>query len=243
MLTPAPAPSPCPRPRPRAGHCQEPLPLSAPRSRSPGATLPTKNLKSIVSSVNRLLFFSIYLPRRSGQIFTIKSETVEHGCCTNIYTSAGHGRLAAVAENHVPLCPRCAWTRSRSRSRPQAGPPLPGCACTAPSSFLRASEANTRRFHRAPPHYVFQAEKQMPTVSFRANEMQTVCCSGSPLKQALCSASAPSPVNIAKLTQDCSLEPRTTQPCGSDGTGGILSLRGKMMLLVPLQNIRDLKVT
>lgn len=47
---------------------------------SPGATLTTEKRKSIVSSVNRLLFSSIYLPRHLGQIFAIRLKSVEHGC-------------------------------------------------------------------------------------------------------------------------------------------------------------------
>lgn len=44
------------------------------------ATLTTEKLKSIVSSVNRLLFSSIYLLRHLGQIFAIKLKSVKHGC-------------------------------------------------------------------------------------------------------------------------------------------------------------------
>lgn len=44
------------------------------------ATLTTEKLKSIVSSVNRLLFSSIYLLRHLGQIFPIKLKSVKHGC-------------------------------------------------------------------------------------------------------------------------------------------------------------------
>lgn len=47
---------------------------------SPGATLTTQKRKSIVSSVNRLLFSSIYLLRHLGQIFAIRLKSVEHGC-------------------------------------------------------------------------------------------------------------------------------------------------------------------
>lgn len=47
---------------------------------SPEATLTTEKLKSIVSSVNRLLFSSIYLLRHLGQIFPIKLKSVKHGC-------------------------------------------------------------------------------------------------------------------------------------------------------------------
>lgn len=47
---------------------------------SPGATLTTEKRKSIVSSVNRLLFSSIYLLRRLGQIFAISLKSVKHGC-------------------------------------------------------------------------------------------------------------------------------------------------------------------
>lgn len=112
------------RPSRRAGHCpgaagRRAPPLSAPRSRSLGATLTTKKLKAIVSSVNRLLFFSIYLPRRSGQIFTIKSESVEHGCCTNIYISADHSLIAALGENNIPSSVTPFW-RPESRSQPQS---------------------------------------------------------------------------------------------------------------------------
>lgn len=94
-------------------------PLSGPRRGSLGATLTTKKLKSIVSSVNRLLFFSIYLPRRSGQIFTIKSESVEHGCCTNIYISADHSLIAALGENNIPSSVTPFW-RPESRSQLQS---------------------------------------------------------------------------------------------------------------------------
>lgn len=44
------------------------------------ATLTTEKLKSIVSSVNRRLFSSIYLLRHLGQIFAIKLKSVKHGC-------------------------------------------------------------------------------------------------------------------------------------------------------------------
>lgn len=47
---------------------------------SPGATLTTEKRKSIVSSVNRLLFSSIYLLRHLGQIFAISLKSVKHGC-------------------------------------------------------------------------------------------------------------------------------------------------------------------
>lgn len=47
---------------------------------SPGATLTTQKRKSIVSSVNRLLFSSIYLLRHLGQIFAITLKSVKHGC-------------------------------------------------------------------------------------------------------------------------------------------------------------------
>lgn len=79
-----------------------------------GATLATKQLKSIVSSVNRLLFFSIYLLRHLGQIFTIKLESVEHGCCTNIYISADHSLIAALGENNIPSSVTPVW-------RPESG--------------------------------------------------------------------------------------------------------------------------
>lgn len=44
------------------------------------ATFTTEKRKSIVSSVNRLLFSSIYLLRHLGQIFAIKLKSVKHGC-------------------------------------------------------------------------------------------------------------------------------------------------------------------
>lgn len=47
---------------------------------SPGATLTTEKRKSIVSSVNRLLFSNTYLLRHLGQIFAIRLKSVEHGC-------------------------------------------------------------------------------------------------------------------------------------------------------------------
>lgn len=47
---------------------------------SPGATLTTEKRKSIVSSVNRLLFSSIYLLTHLGQIFAIRLKSVKHGC-------------------------------------------------------------------------------------------------------------------------------------------------------------------
>lgn len=127
-----PAPRALAVPRARAGHCQGAAgsrapPLSGPRSGSLGATLTTKKLKAIVSSVNRLLFFSIYLPRRSGQIFTIKSESVEHGCCTNIYISADHGLIAALGENNIPSSVTPFWrpeSRSRLQSRDRRSPCL-----------------------------------------------------------------------------------------------------------------------
>lgn len=112
------------------GHCQGATgsrapPLSGPCSRSLGATLTTKKLKSIVSSVNRLLFFSIYLPWRSGPIFTIKLESVEHGCCTNIYISADHSLIAALGENNIPSSVTpvwrpepCSWLQSRDCRSP-----------------------------------------------------------------------------------------------------------------------------
>lgn len=112
------------------GHCQGAAgsrapPLSGPCSGSLGATLTTKKLKSIVSSVNRLLFFSIYLPWRSGPIFTIKLESVEHGCCTNIYISADHSLIAALGENNIPSSVTPVWrpeSRSRLQSRDRRSP-------------------------------------------------------------------------------------------------------------------------
>lgn len=62
---------------------------------------------------------SIYLPRRSGQIFTIKLEAVEHGCCTNIYISADHSLIAALGENNIAGSVTPVW-RPESRCRPQS---------------------------------------------------------------------------------------------------------------------------
>lgn len=67
-----------------------------------GATCTTKKLKSIVSSVNGLLFFSIYLLRHLGQIFTITLKSGEPGCCTNIYIPADRCLIAGLGENHFP---------------------------------------------------------------------------------------------------------------------------------------------
>lgn len=67
-----------------------------------GATFTTKKRKSIVSSVNRLLFFSIYLLRHLGQIFAIKLKSVEHGGCANIYIRADHCLIAALGKNNIP---------------------------------------------------------------------------------------------------------------------------------------------
>lgn len=71
---------------------------------------------------------SIYLPRRSGQIFTIKLEAVEHGCCTNIYISADHSLIAALGENNIASSVTSVWrpecgsrAQSRSAARPARG--------------------------------------------------------------------------------------------------------------------------
>lgn len=130
---PAPRPAPVPRPvpcptlsplfSPRAPPSPMPSPIPscgrprAERTRCPqvcttaslGATLATKQLKSIVSSANRLLFFSIYLLRHLGQIFTISLESVEHGCRTNIYISANHSLTAVPGENNVPSPVTPSW--------------------------------------------------------------------------------------------------------------------------------------
>lgn len=66
-----------------------------------------------------------------------------------------------------------------------------------------------------------------------------MCYLGSPLKQAVCSASVPSPLNMTKLNKNLSLEPHETQRCGS----AVMTSHSEVMSLVPLQNIRDLKVT
>lgn len=62
---------------------------------------------------------SIYLPRRSGQIFTIKLEAVEHGCCTNIYISADHSLIAALGENNIASSVTPVW-RPECGSGPQS---------------------------------------------------------------------------------------------------------------------------
>lgn len=75
-----------------------------PRSRRPDGTAghsSNKEPKVNCFHTQWASVLSVYLPRRSGQIFAIKLEAVEHGCCTNIYISADHSLIAALGENNI----------------------------------------------------------------------------------------------------------------------------------------------
>lgn len=70
-------------------------------------------------------------------------------------------------------------------------------------------------FPSAPPRHSFGAGKQMSGFCSVENGTRTLCDFGSPFKQAVHSASAPSPVNRIELKKNLSLEPHNTQLCGS----------------------------